>query len=106
MLQIIFFTSNGRVKILGIHAKTIKMSEGIDFERFARQTPMFSGAELEALINEAAISASMAAKDCVEMVDLEEARDKVRWLFRGDLPAPGTRKFRRDRFRHRSCGRL
>ena len=40
---------------------------------------MFSGAELEALINEAAISASMANKDCVEMADLEEARDKVRW---------------------------
>jgi len=70
---------NGRVKILGIHAKKIKMGEDIDFERLARQTPMFSGAELEALINEAAISASMAVKDCVEMVDLEEARDKVRW---------------------------
>ncbi|MBW8017449.1 MAG: ATP-dependent zinc metalloprotease FtsH [Planctomycetes bacterium] len=70
---------NGRVQILGIHAKKIKMSEGIDFEKLARQTPMFSGAELEALINEAAISASMAAKDCVEMSDLEEARDKVRW---------------------------
>ncbi|MCF7955142.1 MAG: ATP-dependent zinc metalloprotease FtsH [Phycisphaerae bacterium] len=70
---------NGRVKILGIHAKKIKMSEGIDFERLARQTPMFSGAELEALINEAAISASMANKEAVEMIDLEEARDKVRW---------------------------
>lgn len=70
---------NGRVKILGIHARKIKMGEGIDFERLARQTPMFSGAELEALINEAAISASMAAKDFVDMADLEEARDKVRW---------------------------
>ena len=40
---------------------------------------MFSGAELEALINEAAISASMANKDYVEMSDMEEARDKVRW---------------------------
>ena len=40
---------------------------------------MFSGAELEALINEAAISASMADKDFVELEDLEEARDKVRW---------------------------
>jgi len=40
---------------------------------------MFSGAELEALINEAAISASMASKDYVEMSDLEEARDKVKW---------------------------
>ena len=40
---------------------------------------MFSGAELEALINEAAISASMQNKDYVEMSDFEEARDKVRW---------------------------
>lgn len=70
---------NGRVQILGIHARKIKISEEVDFERLARQTPMFSGAELEALINEAAISASMANKDCVEMHDLEEARDKVRW---------------------------
>lgn len=70
---------NGRVQILGIHAKKIKTSDDIDYERLARQTPMFSGAELEALINEAAISASMAAKDCVEMSDMEEARDKVRW---------------------------
>jgi len=69
----------GRVQILGIHARKIKMADGIDFERLARQTPMFSGAELEALINEAAISASMANKDYVEMIDLEEARDKVRW---------------------------
>lgn len=70
---------NGRVKILGIHARKVKISDEVDFERLARQTPMFSGAELEALINEAAISASMASKDCVEMHDLEEARDKVRW---------------------------
>ena len=69
----------GRVKILKIHAKKIKTSPDIDFERVARGTPMFSGAELEALINEAAISASMANKDYVEMCDMEEARDKVRW---------------------------
>jgi cell division protease FtsH len=69
----------GRVKILKIHARKIKIGPDADFERLGRGTPMFSGAELEALINEAAISASMANKDYVEMVDLEEARDKVRW---------------------------
>ncbi|AQT67184.1 ATP-dependent zinc metalloprotease FtsH [Anaerohalosphaera lusitana] len=69
----------GRTQILRIHAKKVKVSEDVDFERLARGTPMFSGAELEALINEAAIGASMADKDYVEMPDLEEARDKVRW---------------------------
>ncbi|MCK5711926.1 MAG: AAA family ATPase, partial [Hyphomicrobiaceae bacterium] len=69
----------GRARILKIHARKIQMGPDVDFERLARVTPMFSGAELEALINEAAISASMASKDFVEMVDLEEARDKVRW---------------------------
>ena len=69
----------GRLKILKIHARKVKIGEEVDFERIARGTPMFSGAELEALINEAAISASMANKDFVEMADLEEARDKVRW---------------------------
>ncbi len=69
----------GRVKILEVHSHKIQVGPGVDFERIARGTPMFSGAELEALINEAAISASMADKDHVEMEDLEEARDKVRW---------------------------
>ncbi len=40
---------------------------------------MFSGADLAAIINEAALAATMANKDSVEMADLEEARDKVRW---------------------------
>src|SRR5210317_152341 len=69
----------GRMKILQIHARKIKFDPNVDFERLARGTPMFSGAELEALINEAAISASMHDKDYVEMPDFEEARDKVRW---------------------------
>jgi len=69
----------GRMKILQIHARKIKHDPNTDFERMARGTPMFSGAELEALINEAAISASMQDKDFVEMADFEEARDKVRW---------------------------
>ena len=69
----------GRVEILKIHSRNIQIGPDAEFERLARGTPMFSGAELEALINEAAISASMANKDHVEMADLEEARDKVRW---------------------------
>ena len=69
----------GRVDILKVHAKKVKVSPNVDLERLARGTPMFAGAELEAVINEAAIIATMAAKDFVEQEDLEEARDKVKF---------------------------
>jgi cell division protease FtsH len=69
----------GRRQILGVHIKKIKVAADVDLDKLARATPMFSGADLAALINEAAIIATMADKDLVEMADLEEARDKVRW---------------------------
>ncbi len=69
----------GRTEILKIHARKVKMGTDVDLERIARGTPMYSGADLEAIINEAAIAATMNNKDFVEMEDLEEARDKVRW---------------------------
>jgi cell division protease FtsH len=69
----------GRVEILRVHAKNVKLGPNVDLERLARATPMFSGADLAAIINEAALAATMANKDYVEMADLEEARDKVRW---------------------------
>ncbi|HPS55424.1 MAG TPA: ATP-dependent zinc metalloprotease FtsH [Sedimentisphaerales bacterium] len=69
----------GRVDILRVHSKKIKISPDADIERLARGTPMFSGADLAAIINEAALAATMANKDCIETDDLEEARDKVRW---------------------------
>ncbi len=69
----------GRVDILKVHAKKVKLAANTTLERLARGTPMFSGADLAAIINEAALAATMANKDSVEMADLEEARDKVRW---------------------------
>jgi cell division protease FtsH len=69
----------GRLEILRVHAKKVKLGPGVGLERLARGTPMFSGADLAAIINEAALAATMANKDFVEMADLEEARDKVRW---------------------------
>ncbi|MCF7957074.1 MAG: ATP-dependent zinc metalloprotease FtsH [Phycisphaerae bacterium] len=69
----------GRLEILKVHAKKIKTGPDVDLSRLARGTSMFSGADLEAIINEAALSATMEEKDHVEMTDLEEARDKVRW---------------------------
>jgi len=69
----------GRRQILEVHAKKIKLGSDVDMERLARGTPMFSGAELAALMNEAAILATMAVKETVGMFDLEEARDKIRY---------------------------
>ena len=69
----------GRKAILEVHAKKIKTAPELDLGRVARGTPMFSGADLEALINEAAIIATLADKDFVDQLDMDEARDKIRW---------------------------
>ncbi|MHC5109506.1 MAG: ATP-dependent zinc metalloprotease FtsH [Planctomycetota bacterium] len=69
----------GRYEILKVHMKKIKLGPTVDVRRVARGTPMFSGAELAALVNEAALIATMNNKEFVEQEDLEEARDKVRW---------------------------
>ncbi len=69
----------GRLEILRVHSKKVKMGPNVELERIARGTPMFSGADLAAIINEAAISATMSNKDFIEQEDLEEARDKVKF---------------------------
>ncbi len=69
----------GRAEILKVHSKKVKIGPDVDLERLARGTPMFSGADLAAIINESALLATMENKEYVEMDDLEEARDKVRW---------------------------
>jgi cell division protease FtsH len=71
----------GRFEILKVHARKIKIQPPLDpkLHRIARGTPMFSGADLAAIVNEAALLATLAGKDAVELDDLEEARDKVRW---------------------------
>jgi cell division protease FtsH len=69
----------GRIEILKIYAGKIKTGPDVDLKRLARGTPMFSGADLAALVNEAAIAATMHEKEFVDQDDLEEARDKVRW---------------------------
>ncbi|MDO8630330.1 MAG: hypothetical protein Q7R41_07540, partial [Phycisphaerales bacterium] len=62
-----------------VHLRKIKLGPTLDIRRLARGTPMFSGAELSAMVNEAAIVATMHNKEFVDQEDLEEARDKVRW---------------------------
>jgi len=69
----------GRYEILKVHTRKVKLGPTADIRRIARGTPMFSGADLAALVNEAAIIATLANKEFVEQDDLEEARDKVVW---------------------------
>jgi len=67
----------GRLGILQVHAKRTPLSPDVDLDRIARSTAGFSGADLENLINEAALEAARLNKRQIEQVDLESARDKV-----------------------------
>ncbi|MEW6026474.1 MAG: ATP-dependent zinc metalloprotease FtsH [Planctomycetota bacterium] len=69
----------GREAILKVHARKIKLAPQADLALLAKTTPMFSGADLEAIINESALIAVMKKKQLVGQDELEEARDKVRW---------------------------
>jgi len=68
-----------REEILKVHAKKIKLADSVNLSIVARGTPGFSGADLAAIINEAAIRATLLGKQAVQQDDLEESRDKVRW---------------------------
>jgi len=70
---------DGREQILKIHAKKIKLGDEKDLRRIARGTSGFSGADLENLLNEAALLAARQDKQAVGLQDMEEARDKVMW---------------------------
>lgn len=72
-------TIDGREAILKMHAKNIKLGKSADLRRAARGTPGFSGADLANLLNEAALLAAKEGKDAVDILDLDEARDKVCW---------------------------
>ncbi len=67
----------GRLGILGVHTRKVPMAHGVDLEIIAKGTPGFSGADLENLVNEAALLAARFDKDRVEASDFELAKDKV-----------------------------
>ncbi|MFU8804525.1 MAG: ATP-dependent zinc metalloprotease FtsH [Bradymonadaceae bacterium] len=67
----------GRELILKIHTRRTPIAKSVDLETIAKGTPGFSGADLENLVNEAALLAARANKDRVESADFEEAKDKV-----------------------------
>ncbi|MEA2013079.1 MAG: AAA family ATPase [Verrucomicrobiota bacterium] len=69
----------GRENILQVHAKGIKLSDKANLNTIARGTPGFSGADLANLLNEAALIAAKANLKAITNIEMEEARDKVRW---------------------------
>jgi len=67
----------GREEILRVHARRIPVAVGVELKVLARGTPGFSGADLANLVNEAALLAARLGKKAVEMIDFENAKDKV-----------------------------
>ncbi len=67
----------GRLGILAVHARRTPLSSNVDLEVIAKGTPGFSGADLENLVNEAALLAARRDKDKLDMSDFELAKDKV-----------------------------
>jgi len=67
----------GRQKILEIYGKKTKLAPDVDMAVIARGTPGFSGADLENLVNEAALMAAREGKDQIDNDQLERAKDKI-----------------------------
>ena len=67
----------GREQILEVHAKNKPLASEVDLKVLAKRTPGFTGADLQNLLNEAALLAARHDKDKIDMDDLEEAIDKV-----------------------------
>ncbi|MBW1900038.1 MAG: ATP-dependent zinc metalloprotease FtsH [Deltaproteobacteria bacterium] len=67
----------GREGILKVHLKQKIVADNVDVSVLARGTPGFTGADLENMVNEAALLAARRDKDRVEMVEFEDAKDKV-----------------------------
>jgi cell division protease FtsH len=67
----------GREGILRVHTRRVPLSDDVDLSLLSRGTPGFAGADLENLVNEAALLAARQNKDRVAMADFEIAKDKV-----------------------------
>ena len=67
----------GREAVLKVHARNKPLSEGVDLKAIAQRTPGFSGADLENLLNEAALVAARRNKKKIDMHDIDEATDRV-----------------------------
>lgn len=68
---------NGRIEVLKVHSRKLKLADNIDLQLLASQTPGFAGAELANLCNEAALLAARRNKDQVEMIDFQDSIERV-----------------------------
>jgi len=68
---------NGREAVLNVHARNKPLAESVNMRAIAQRTPGFSGADLENLLNEAALVAARQNKKKIEMEDIDEATDRV-----------------------------
>lgn len=69
----------GRLEILKVHARKIKIDPSVNLNDIARNTPGASGADLENILNESALLAARRGRSCVTSVEVKEACDKVRY---------------------------
>ncbi|AYC30682.1 ATP-dependent zinc metalloprotease FtsH [Paenisporosarcina cavernae] len=67
----------GREAVLQVHARNKPLDENVDLKAIAQRTPGFSGADLENLLNEAALVAARSNKKKIDMADIDEATDRV-----------------------------
>jgi cell division protease FtsH len=70
-------TLKGRQEIFKVHTRNVPLSDDVDLERLARGTVGLTGADIQNLVNEAALGATRLGKDMVDMSDFEQARDRV-----------------------------
>ncbi|MEX0875484.1 MAG: ATP-dependent zinc metalloprotease FtsH [Actinomycetota bacterium] len=93
---------NGRLEILQVHARKVKLGPDVDLRSIAAQTPGVSGAELENIINESALLAARRGEEAIGQKDLQEAIERVMTgLERKSRVLAGTEK---DRVAHHEAG--
>ena len=70
---------NARFKILSVHARTKPLTDSVNLKEWASKTPGFSGADLQNLLNEAAINAARNDKSSISNIEIENALEKARF---------------------------
>jgi len=76
-IQVPLPTERGRLQILNIHTRQVKLADDVDLERLAQITPGFSGADLANIVNEAALLAVRRGSEAVSMADFDLAIERV-----------------------------
>tara|TARA_Y100001968_G_scaffold187629_1_gene172010 strand:- start:396 stop:2141 length:1746 start_codon:yes stop_codon:yes gene_type:complete len=91
-----------RHKILAVHARTKPLSDSVSLMHWATQTPGFSGADLQNLLNEAAIYAARSNRSTISAIDLDKALEKARF---GLLAKPLTDSVKKRQIAYQIIGK-